>query len=411
VTRDGLPLIGAGPGAEGAYVATGHSVWGILNAPATGEALAELILDGRTSEVDLSPFRPDRLQVEDLKLASVLTKPSTSRASKVAARRAAGRARSWLTVAFPLHRRPSSFRLARQHPRRTRHKPQGGTSMPAVRTAPIALSAALLAPTIGLAEGVLDRLRDTGEIRIGYRADAQPLSFADEAGIASGYTVAVCDAVVEALAEAVDREALETAFMPLDGPDRLGAVANGEVDLFCGAETVTLARRASVDFSIPVFADGAAILIRRDSEPTLEALAGERVGVRSGTTTEEVVGATLEAVEVEAEIVAFDDHEAGRDALLAGEIAAYFADQSILIALVVEAGPDGGLTFSDDTLTFEKQALALPLGDSAFRLAVDTALSDLYRNGEMGRIFAETLPGFEPGLAIQTLFLVAPETP
>jgi glycine/D-amino acid oxidase-like deaminating enzyme len=64
VTRDGLPLIGAIPGAEGAYVATGHSVWGILNAPATGEALAELILDGRTSEVDLSPFRPDRLQVQ-----------------------------------------------------------------------------------------------------------------------------------------------------------------------------------------------------------------------------------------------------------------------------------------------------------------------------------------------------------
>ena len=40
VTRDGLPLIGRVPGVEGAYVATGHSVWGILNAPATGEAMA-----------------------------------------------------------------------------------------------------------------------------------------------------------------------------------------------------------------------------------------------------------------------------------------------------------------------------------------------------------------------------------
>src|SRR5262249_38766250 len=44
VTRDGLPLIGAVPGVAGAYVATGHSVWGILNAPATGEAVAELII-------------------------------------------------------------------------------------------------------------------------------------------------------------------------------------------------------------------------------------------------------------------------------------------------------------------------------------------------------------------------------
>jgi glycine/D-amino acid oxidase-like deaminating enzyme len=60
VTRDGLPLIGSVPGAEGAYVATGHSVWGILNAPATGEAMADLILDGRAVSVDLSPFAPGR---------------------------------------------------------------------------------------------------------------------------------------------------------------------------------------------------------------------------------------------------------------------------------------------------------------------------------------------------------------
>lgn len=61
VTQDGLPLIGPVPGLEGAYIATGHSVWGILNAPATGEAMAELILDGATRTVDLAPFDPGRL--------------------------------------------------------------------------------------------------------------------------------------------------------------------------------------------------------------------------------------------------------------------------------------------------------------------------------------------------------------
>jgi glycine/D-amino acid oxidase-like deaminating enzyme len=60
VTRDGLPLIGAVPGLAGAYVATGHGVWGILNAPATGEAMAELILDGAPG-LDLSRFDPRRL--------------------------------------------------------------------------------------------------------------------------------------------------------------------------------------------------------------------------------------------------------------------------------------------------------------------------------------------------------------
>ena len=65
VTQDGLPLIGPVPGLEGAYVATGHSVWGMLNAPATGEALAELILHGASESVDLQPFDPGRLRPFD----------------------------------------------------------------------------------------------------------------------------------------------------------------------------------------------------------------------------------------------------------------------------------------------------------------------------------------------------------
>ena len=61
LTQDGLPLIGPVRDAPGAYVATGHSVWGILNAPATAEALAGCILDGRSPAVDLDPFDPARL--------------------------------------------------------------------------------------------------------------------------------------------------------------------------------------------------------------------------------------------------------------------------------------------------------------------------------------------------------------
>lgn len=62
VTEDGLPLIGAVPRITNAWVATGHSVWGMLNAPATGEAMAELMLDGATSHVPLRYFDPSRLK-------------------------------------------------------------------------------------------------------------------------------------------------------------------------------------------------------------------------------------------------------------------------------------------------------------------------------------------------------------
>lgn len=58
VTADGIPLIGPVAGVPGAYVATGHGAWGILNAPATGRMVAEMILDGRSHSLDATPFSP-----------------------------------------------------------------------------------------------------------------------------------------------------------------------------------------------------------------------------------------------------------------------------------------------------------------------------------------------------------------
>jgi glycine/D-amino acid oxidase-like deaminating enzyme len=61
VTADGLPLIGPIPDFENLFVATGHSVWGMLNAPGTAVALTDLILDGQSTRLDLAPFAVDRL--------------------------------------------------------------------------------------------------------------------------------------------------------------------------------------------------------------------------------------------------------------------------------------------------------------------------------------------------------------
>jgi glycine/D-amino acid oxidase-like deaminating enzyme len=60
VTEDGLPFLGQVPEVTGAYIATGHSCWGILNAPASGLAMAELIIDGQAHSVDLTSFSPQR---------------------------------------------------------------------------------------------------------------------------------------------------------------------------------------------------------------------------------------------------------------------------------------------------------------------------------------------------------------
>ncbi|GAV74866.1 DAO domain-containing protein [Cephalotus follicularis] len=59
-TDDGVPVIGEIPGVKGCYVATGHTCWGILNGPATGASMAELVVDGCATIVDLTRFSPAR---------------------------------------------------------------------------------------------------------------------------------------------------------------------------------------------------------------------------------------------------------------------------------------------------------------------------------------------------------------
>lgn len=61
VTADGMPIIGRIADHPGLYVATGHSVWGMLNAPGTAAALSDLLLEGTSTQVDLTPFSPSRL--------------------------------------------------------------------------------------------------------------------------------------------------------------------------------------------------------------------------------------------------------------------------------------------------------------------------------------------------------------
>jgi glycine/D-amino acid oxidase-like deaminating enzyme len=60
VTADGIPVVGRAPAAANVFVATGHGPWGMLNAPATGLGLAELISDGAATSVDLRAFDPAR---------------------------------------------------------------------------------------------------------------------------------------------------------------------------------------------------------------------------------------------------------------------------------------------------------------------------------------------------------------
>lgn len=284
--------------------------------------------------------------------------------------------------------------------------------MPALtRRLAAVLLAAFLVPGPVAAESVLDRIRETGAITLGVRADAAPHSYLDAEGKPAGYTVEVCAEVVGRLRGQLGLARLRIEFEPVGATDRFQAVAEGRIDMLCGAATITLSRREVVDFSIATFADGASVLTGAGASPDFTALAGKRIGVRQGTTTEEALASSLRRYGMEAEVVPVADHAEGLAGVESGALDAYFGDQSILFALREASAKKTDLVVAGNTLTLELHGLALPLGDHRFRLEVDRALSRLYREGRMAEIFREAFPEAEPGESIRYIHTFAPVLP
>ena len=265
--------------------------------------------------------------------------------------------------------------------------------------------------TTGAVAQTIERITNNNEIRFGFRTDAAPLSYVNDQGRPFGLSPLICDQVAQAVAKKLDLKDLNVQFIPVDSKDRFDKVASGEIDILCGAATITLSRREIVDFSIPTFVDGTSILLPIEAEGTMSALAGKKVGMRSSTTTEASVQNTFDAAGIDARMVRFASHPDGIKALRDGKIDAYFADQSILLVNYIAAGLKGKFKLSQEILTIEKQGLAIARGDDDFRLIVDTILSEMYARGTMEEIFRTALPGIEPSEALKALYIIAPTNP
>ncbi len=250
----------------------------------------------------------------------------------------------------------------------------------------------------------LDRIKSEGTFTIGYRGDALPFSFKDQAGEARGYSVDLCTEIAAEIGSHLGVDSLEIDFVEVGTEDRFEAIADGRIDLLCGATTVTLERRETVDFSVLTFVTGATVLYRSDGAASFEALAGQRIGVRQGTTTAEGLNNALAELNVEAEIVPFDDHDAGIDALTQGDVEAYFADRAILIFHYIDRGEPAELVLSDRVFSNEPYALAMAHGDSDFRVAVDRALSRIYSGGKIEEIYGASFGNVPPTDLLRALY-------
>ena len=258
----------------------------------------------------------------------------------------------------------------------------------------------------------IDQIRSSKTLRIGYDRDAPPFSYIAPSSPATaapqGYSVDLCRAVADQFKEQLKIPDLKVAYVAVNSVNRFDTIVDNKADLLCEASTATLSRRAKVDFSIAIFIDGASFAIGPNGPRDVKQLAGKKVAVLPGTTTEQELRRALTGTQINAEIVLVKTNQEGLDLVEKGGAAAYFADRATLTFLLRKDKQLANLLMADTYLSIEPIALALRRGDSDFRLAVDTALSHIYRRGEIVQVFKGAFgPLTTPSPLLNALFQIS----
>ena len=278
------------------------------------------------------------------------------------------------------------------------------------RTAILAL-ALLLAAGAAHSQGTGNRLKSIAAskaITIAYRTDATPFSFTDESKQIGGFSIDVCKRVVASIERQLKVENLQIKWHPVTVQDRFDAVARGRADMECGSSTVTLSRLKQVDFSSYIYVESTGLLTKATSGlRRFSDLAGRRIGVVVGTTNESAVHAQLKRRLLSATVVAFKTREEAFAALESGKVDAFASDKMLLIGAASKAKDQKSLYLMPDELSFEPYGIVLPRGDSDFRLAVNTGLSQLYDSGEIQQIFGKWFAAFgDPGPITKIMYIL-----
>lgn len=253
------------------------------------------------------------------------------------------------------------------------------------------LLAALVLSSTALAESpTLQRIAETGEIRIGYVPDAPPLSFEDAEGKVAGYSIDLCRHIVSAIGVELGLEKIDIHFEPLvTMEERISAVENQDVDIECGATTVTLSRRERVDFTLMTFITGSAVLSLKDKAiKAVDELDRKKIAVVAGTTTEDVMRRVAEVNDFRIKVTPIKTHDDGMELLNKRKVDGYASDRAMLIGQVFRnANVASNYTMMQGALSFEPYAFMIARGDTEFRLAADRALASLYRTARIRRIY------------------------
>ncbi|QLQ25412.1 MAG: amino acid ABC transporter substrate-binding protein [Dechloromonas sp.] len=258
-----------------------------------------------------------------------------------------------------------------------------------------ALVAGSLFASGAIAESVpntLAKVKASKVINVAFAGNALPFSFVGTNNEPAGYSIDLCKRVIASIGKAVGQPNLKVNWLAGSTPERLQMIATGKADLECGNTSQTLARLANVDFSGLTFIDAGGIMIRADSPfHSMADLDGKKIAVLKGTTTEARLNAIVQKHMVNTRVVPVGDANEGVAMLESGSADAYAGDKIKLVGLAAQAKDPAKFVMLAEEISFEPYAMALPRGDSALRLEVNRALTQVYLSDDIETIFARWL--------------------
>ena len=267
-----------------------------------------------------------------------------------------------------------------------------------------------MAPVIACAT-TLERVRASNTLTLGYLANLAPFSV--QAGDnAQGYAIDLCLKVADKLKSELGLPTLQVRYQPIAVDDEMLAVSSGKVDILCTPTPPTLKRRQRVSYSIPIYTAGLSAVVRQDAAESLlnvlngkvartgptwratinHGLANQTYATTAGGITEAWIRQQMQLLGVVSSLVTVPDTAAGLQLVAEGKADAFFAERMLLSNLLANQ-PAANLVLLDRVFEYSPTAMALAREDEDFRLLVDTALSEMYRSGEIEQAYARHLGG------------------
>ncbi|QET02374.1 MULTISPECIES: amino acid ABC transporter substrate-binding protein [Cupriavidus] len=221
---------------------------------------------------------------------------------------------------------------------------------------------------------VLQRIRQSGTVRLAYRESAVPFSYVVD-GKPAGYSIDLCMRVVAAIRSALAMPGLRVAWVPVTPTTRVDAIADGTAHLECGTTTNTRERRARVAFTIPHFIAGTRMLVKAASTINdWSDIHGKTVALAAGATSRAAVERLPQTHAVDVKVMEVAEVNDAMALLDAGHVYAVVAGNVQLAGLAAAAKDPRQYAIRGAMLAIEPYAMMLPKDDAEFKTIVDRAM-------------------------------------